>query len=438
MPDASEIANRPEPDPEPRLELTLGQGRPLSSRPPSPPRADHAPDDLLEDLERRCRAKSNAVGWVAERERGVAEGLTEAPERPRVLPILIDWAEGLADAYHWASADDRSPDLDPSCLDRVSGCFLAMAEAAALARQAAGKSTRFERALRLATEAQSACRVALARLGVPDDPDQLDAFEWVRTTTARHRIYIDRFMRANDPADPDAWGDLLDRIDAAAAEHALPKPQALALSRLRDLVVGPEGSTQDVDPGDWGPLVEAVIEAGVAPSNRELRELVLPLLDASPPDEPVPHGLQLVLREIDRFLSQRPAPRDPGARPVATAEVRDAAELLSGRSVVLIGGLRRPEAQDALRRAFRLRELVWISTREHQSIRGFEPAIARPEVAVVLLAIRWSSHSFGDVKVFCDRHERPLVRLPGGYAPNQVAAQILSQCGQTLRADDAE
>ena len=53
----------------------------------------------------------------------------------------------------------------------------------------------------------------------------------------------------------------------------------------------------------------------------------------------------------------------------------------SGRSVVLIGGIRRPEAQEALRTALGLKELVWIETREHQSIEAFEPAVARPEVA---------------------------------------------------------
>ncbi len=54
---------------------------------------------------------------------------------------------------------------------------------------------------------------------------------------------------------------------------------------------------------------------------------------------------------------------------------------------------------------------------------------------MVLLAIRWSSHSFGDVKAFCDRHGKPLVRLPGGYGAHQVASQILAQCGGRLGAD---
>ena len=106
--------------------------------------------------------------------------------------------------------------------------------------------------------------------------------------------------------------------------------------------------------------------------------------------------------------------------------------MLGGRSVVLIGGIRRREAQESLRRALGLSELIWIETKEHQSVDSFEPLIARADVAVVLLAIRWSSHAFGDVRQFCDRHGKPLVRLPGGYSPNQVAAQILAQCSGKL------
>ena len=74
-----------------------------------------------------------------------------------------------------------------------------------------------------------------------------------------------------------------------------------------------------------------------------------------------------------------------------------------------------------------------VATREHQSIEGFEAYIARADVAVVLLAIRWSSHSFGDIKAFCDRHGKPLVRLPAGYHPNQVALQVVSQCSGRLK-----
>ena len=99
---------------------------------------------------------------------------------------------------------------------------------------------------------------------------------------------------------------------------------------------------------------------------------------------------------------------------------------------MLIGGSRRREAQESLKKALELNDLVWIETKEHQAVDAFTPLIARGDVALVLLAIRWSSHAFGDVKQICDRHGKLLVRLPGGYNPNQVAAQILSQSSAQL------
>jgi hypothetical protein len=139
-----------------------------------------------------------------------------------------------------------------------------------------------------------------------------------------------------------------------------------------------------------------------------------------------------VLREIDRFLATRPSTANTPAPAQPSADVKEVARLLHGRSMVLIGGNRRREAQESLKRLLGLKDLVWIETREHQSIDGFEPVVARPDVALVLLAIRWSSHAFGDVKQFCERYGKPLVRLPAGYNLNQVAAQILLQCSDQL------
>jgi hypothetical protein len=108
------------------------------------------------------------------------------------------------------------------------------------------------------------------------------------------------------------------------------------------------------------------------------------------------------------------------------------ARSLAGKSAVLIGGSRRREAQRSLEQAFALHQLIWIETKEHQAVATFEPMIARRDVALVLLAIRWSSHSFTDVKAICDRHDTPLVRIPGGYNPYQVAAQIIAQSSGNL------
>jgi hypothetical protein len=163
-----------------------------------------------------------------------------------------------------------------------------------------------------------------------------------------------------------------------------------------------------------------------------LRELLIPIHADLPELDELPQRFVLVLREINRFLEGRISPQEVGAPAVLTSEVVEAARFLSGRSVVLIGGIRRPDAHAMLKEALKLRDLVWIETREHESIEKFEPFVARPDVALVLLAICWSSHSYGDVKRFCDRYDKPMARLPGGYNPNQVAAQILSQCSEQL------
>jgi hypothetical protein len=51
---------------------------------------------------------------------------------------------------------------------------------------------------------------------------------------------------------------------------------------------------------------------------------------------------------------------------------------------------------------------------------------------VVLLAIRWSSHSYGGIREFCEAAGKPLVRLPGGYGTNRVAREIVEQASEAL------
>ena len=59
-------------------------------------------------------------------------------------------------------------------------------------------------------------------------------------------------------------------------------------------------------------------------------------------------------------------------------------------------------------------------------------ASGQPDVALVVLAIRWTSHSYGVVKAYCDQYGKPFVRLKAGYNPTQVAAHILDQVSDQL------
>ena len=418
----------------PLHELTLGRSRPS----PEPPgsrtsRVSTEEDHELDALAARCRAKAGAARWAAERQRRVRERAEHPDEDAPTDPASGKWAELLTDAFYWASVADPSGSPDIALLDHVGGCFETVAEALRLVQEHRKRRAGLERSLPLLAEAQSALRQSLLRLQAAEDPDQRAAYEWVREAAARQRIYLKRHMRADDQADPGQWADLLARIETAAGSDRRSRIQKSRLDRLHS-VLGPIGEGKGTD-AHWQAVVEvvdAMVGEGIPPSDPELRDLLMPVIDELPDRDDLPTGFRLVLREIDRYLATRTPHSAEVTAPEPTAEVQRAARLLSGRSVVLIGGVRRPEAQRMLRASLDLEDLIWIETREHQSIRGFEATVARPDVAVVLLAIRWSSHAFGDVKQFCDRHGKPLVRLPGGYNPNQVAAQILSQCGERL------
>ena len=128
---------------------------------------------------------------------------------------------------------------------------------------------------------------------------------------------------------------------------------------------------------------------------------------------------------IDKAKHRASRFRNERADKEHSADVRRVAARLQNRVVIIIGGERKPHGCDALKSAFRLNDLIWISTREHGSPGQLEDYVARQDVAAVLLAICWTSHSYGAVKDFCRKHGKVFVRLPSGYNPNQVAHQLL-------------
>ena len=400
------------------------------------PKTKH--DDLTA-IETRCRQKCEAACWAAERLRRAREGYDVDVESAGMAPEMVEWADRLTDCFYWMQSSAGSEPADLAVIDDLGGCFEAVAEALTLVRvmlkEHPGNQKVLERSLPFVAEAQSGLRVAVHRLGATADPDQLEVFEWLKATAARHHVYVKRFMRADEQADPAQWYDLLARIEAVGAggkQSRLPDSQ---VERIRNRLKHVQRGAGHDD--DWLTLitvVDEIVGEGVPPSNREIRELLLPVIDELPPWDEFPNRFRLVLREIDRYLGACTAPTRSPVVHEHSAEVKEAARLLNGTSIVLIGGNRRREAQESLRRALALNDLIWIETKEHQAVDTFEPLIARADVALVLLAIRWSSHAFGDVKQLCERHGKLLVRLPGGYNPNQIAAQILSQTSAQLRS----
>jgi len=431
---------------EPLPALTLGtitprQPESTSLAPPFPRTWYPASDNDLPVIEARCRLKAEGARWAAKRRRLIGDGALFATEIEPMDRDIISRAKEIPDCFLWMCHPSGPSPTDLRLFEEVAGCFEAAADVLAVLKRTSAEPESleedFEHCLDLLAEAQSALRVAIRQIDGPIDSDQIQIYNWLRSTASERQTFIQRYMRADDPADPAKSADLISRVEdlEASVESVITRARQRKkrLGKIRHKVSLLASDPRGVDE-HWRNIVQIaheLVQEGLPPSNADLRELLLPVIDDLPELGEVPRGFELVLREIDRFLAFRP-PQASARAPELDPEIEKVAKLLEGKALVVIGGEGRPEAEAALRKAFRLKELTWVATRSHESITEFQPYVVRPDVAAVLLAIRWSSHSYGDVKSFCDAHDKPFVRLPGGYNPRQVAAQILAQCSERM------
>ena len=430
---------------EPLPELTLGRtgnvtkGSAITYDPTWMPREEPRFD--IDDVIRRCRLKAEAARYVAERA-CTAEADLAGPSPRRAE--LLSAAATMQPCYLWMLNHSYTFADAPDLAGPLAESYQALAEVLEVVKIfQANQPTNvgLRDVLELLAEAQSAMRAAFLRLGQDRDDDQVTVYNFVRDMTKHHRVYIARYMRAEDQADPNRWQERLDRAHALRERLEQRVGQERALRKKFDNLRYKlsRGITDERIPADEWPqiaqLVDEVISLGLPPSNVELREALLPVIDQLPHLDDLPDGFAKVLDAIDQYrfvIQARSESSDEEADAVVAPQVAEVAELLAGKAVVLIGGEERPHVRQALIDALGLSDLYWISTRPHESIASFEPYVRRPDVAVVLLAIRWSSHAYGEVHRFCKLYGKPLVRLPRGCNPNQVAAEILRQRSRQL------
>ncbi|MFC4640191.1 hypothetical protein [Deinococcus hohokamensis] len=106
-------------------------------------------------------------------------------------------------------------------------------------------------------------------------------------------------------------------------------------------------------------------------------------------------------------------------------------ERLTGQRVVLLGSVPSPEHRAALMRAFKLRELDWISS-EAYAHGTHAHARVTPDTALVILAIRWMGHAQSALREVARAQGVPYVMHPGGLSPSSVAWQIMQQVSVQL------
>jgi hypothetical protein len=398
----------------------------------------------LGSIEVRCHLKAEGARWAAERQRRVRNG---TPFSTAVAPYdrdLLGRASELG-CYLWMNGPNQPIPTDIGLLDVLGSCFDVAADAAALLRECAFEvedDDLLKRCLDVAAEAQSALRSAVMAVEATTDTDQQSLFLWIRNTVEEERVFIDRHLRATDPADPYSSADIQGRIQTireecqAAIERQVQRTRWLSRLQYHAKLIRERGSNDH----DWSivaQVTDEMVRDGIPPSNREIRDVMLPIIDNVPRSDAFPPAFVLVVREAEAYRATRNLQRPDRTDMEPSADVLAVRRFLEGTTVVIIGGDSRDHAQQALKEAFGLEDVVWVDSKEHQSTDTFRPYVQRPNVRLVVLLIRWASHSYGGLKRFCTRHGKLFVRLPGGYNPNQLASQILAQCGYLLTQEAA-
>ncbi len=395
-------------------------------------------------IARRARLKSECCRWaMIKRSRLSGGDAYETSARPTDAEFIAR-AKELPQCFLWMLDQYRSLPADIA-LEELADTYENLAAAAELINEMVDATDEGDGsrggAYALLAEAQSALRNGLLAIDVKLDQDQRDAFEWLKRRTFAEHVYLPRYMRTDDPADPAKAKQLGQKLDELRTAYEDARKRRRDRHRLikkvrYDSKNIPKGPPRDVL-SHWQTMaatLEELINAGVPPSDTGIRDVLLPIIDEMPEELACGPGLTRILTELDRYVATQESVHDqPAESRPRTQEITEAAELLRSRTVVLIGGERRSKAAELLVRSFELNGLEWLTAPPHASLTDFEPSIARGETAVVLLAIRWSSHSFGGVRAMCERYGKIFVRLPTGYNPTQVARQVLAQASEQLR-----
>lgn len=396
----------------------------------------------LETIATSCALKADAARWMRERQRLLSQGKTMPTELAAQKWKLIEHAQTLPECYLWMLHQEPAATVDPALYDNLGNCYEACAMIGGLLDKLLANERQSQpallQALSLAALAQATLRNAIQLIDGGVDADQRKLYQWVEAAHSQYHLQMRRYTRRSKEANPALAATLVqqvyDLIDKLNTQRKRQNTQRRLWRNAQTLAQAIQAQPDTVPALEWQQLetaIAALVGGGVPPSSVELRTLLLPLLDLLPDtlEQSKPFGL--VLREIDHFLAQETDDGLPAAETALSADVLRVRELLQGESVIFIGGERRLAAEAALCSAFGLQELIWLAGHD-QTYTAFEPYVARTDVSVVILALRWSRHGFGQVKEYCDRYDKLFVRLLSGYNPNQVAHAILNQIGARL------
>ncbi len=398
-------------------------------------------------VEKRCRLKAASCRLFIERRAAAADPNAEREVLGR-LNDMIAKAKAMESCFLWVFWRNQAQP-DDAILARIADCYDAQADAVALIQRvdavADGRRAEDEEsAFHLLAEANSALRVALADTWLSDDDrDQAETHVWLRRETAERRVFIERHMTADDPADPANAAELRMRITAQGKRlderEAATKRVKNALGQIRyhagQLIKGrPEEA-----PAHWAKISDGVkrLEGmGVSSTDRRIAEAVGPAAAAAWPGPS--EGAEFMAGVITRAMAMKNEKPDT-KRPIAeerqwSESVLAVRNLLRGKRMVVIGGEPNAEAVQRLTQAFELEEAEWVELTEHGPGTPMRAPIYRSDTAVVIVIIKLTGHLHAEeARDYSNAAGKPCVMLSGGYNPERVAAEIMEQASSRLK-----
>lgn len=399
---------------------------------PGPPREELGRPPRKVDLSvvvRRARWKAAACRLAVDR-RAAGEG---DEETARLEESLRRQRTSLEDCWAWMLDAPRGLPEDRLLLD-VASCYdtVALAAETTLTLEEAGGLAPKPPAelLYLLAESQSALLSGLHKCDLRGDSDQRDLFLWLKEQTTRHRIYVDRHMRLDDPAESTGSEDLRARLqDLLARRTSLVRRgrvRVQLLNKLRYHASKSEGTTP----------TEADLRA-VEAACAEWLEVGLPVADAD-------------LVDLVRGLAPDAAEAAPATAQVLAAAagikegegeprrdvVGECRALVEGRHALLLGGEGQAQLAVSLAEALGLAEVRLVDLAGAAApLEAVREALADESLDLVLIAHRLSAEDYASFKQACMDGERPFVRLPGEPTPEHVAHQVLRQVAWRLRQE---
>lgn len=394
---------------------------------------NHTHNAFLALIEERFRLKATACRWLIGRQGRAAEEIHAGNQ------ALCDQAAKIpAGCNLWMMGPDCAQ-VDHAANQSLACCFDLLAEAVRHLHQFDNSCSHgdYRQALKFAAEAQKLVHQQMPKYHRATDPDQSYLFHWLRKVGPEKHIYLP-FLRTGDRVELERCTELRQEIAAAAvkvdARKAERQCQQELLTKLNfQLSQSAEIPETQFRDSVFQTIADLTDRFHLPPSNIELRTVLVAYQDSLPYcGSDAPQSVQLVYRDLESHLDEQSDEEAQQTERQWSDDVLKVADIVQGRSVVVIGGLRKRNAEATIAKAFRLKTVNWVESHEHDWITRFAAAINKDDVCLVLHLTRFSRH-FYNLPELGKQLNKPYVRVTRGYNPNSIAQNILQQVGNDLR-----